>query len=127
MVLLLAAKRFGKKVIAVSPLSGTWATRRPGRGALTPREGIGYSAARPHLDPCSRAARVAADRRLSALPGGMPVWVLGRTLQLLGMGNVLVGFYVGLTEEQGMGPELILLAIGSVLFLVGRLLEGRAR
>lgn len=55
------------------------------------------------------------------------MWVLGRTLQLLGMGNVLVGLYVGLTEEQGMGPELTMLAIGSVLFLLGRLLEGRAR
>lgn len=55
------------------------------------------------------------------------MWVLGRTLQLLGMGNVLVGFYVGLTEAQGMGPELTMLAIGSGLFLLGRFLEGRAR
>lgn len=51
----------------------------------------------------------------------------GRTLQLLGMGNLLVGLYVGLTEEGGMGPELTLLALGSVLFLLGRFLERRVR
>lgn len=51
----------------------------------------------------------------------------GRTLQLLGMGNLLVGLYVGLMEEQGMGPELTLLAVGSALFLLGRFLAGRAR
>jgi hypothetical protein len=51
----------------------------------------------------------------------------GRTLQLLGMGNLLVGLYVGLMEEQGMGPELTLLAIGAALFLLGHFLAGRAR
>lgn len=42
---------------------------------------------------------------------------------MLGMANLVVGLFVGLTEEHGMGPELILLGVGSLCFLVGRLLE----
>jgi hypothetical protein len=41
------------------------------------------------------------------------------------MANLAVALFVGLTEEQGMGPEFLLLGIGVVLFMLGRLLEGR--
>lgn len=53
------------------------------------------------------------------------VYYLGKALQLIGMANLLVGLYVGLTEEGGMGPELSLFLIGSLLFMIGRLLERR--
>lgn len=53
------------------------------------------------------------------------VYYLGKTLQLIGMVNLLVGLYVGLTEEGGMWPELYLFLIGSLLFLLGLLLEKR--
>ena len=52
---------------------------------------------------------------------------LAKGLQLFGMANLMVGFYIGLTDERGMWTELYLLGIGSVLFLIGRLVEGRAR
>ena len=52
---------------------------------------------------------------------------LANGLQLFGMANLMVGLYIGLTDESGMWTELYLLGIGSVLFLLGRLVEGRAR
>jgi hypothetical protein len=53
------------------------------------------------------------------------MYYLGRGLQVLGMANLVVALFVGITEERGMGPELILLGIGTLLFLLGRLLERR--
>ncbi len=50
---------------------------------------------------------------------------LAKGLQLIGMSNLLVGLYVGLTEEGGMWPELYLFLIGTVLFFIGRWIEGR--
>lgn len=47
--------------------------------------------------------------------------ILGKVFQLLGMSNLLVGLYIGLTEE-GMWPELYLLLIGSAVFFLGSLL-----
>jgi hypothetical protein len=54
------------------------------------------------------------------------MYYLGRGLQMLGMANLVVALFVGLTEEQGMGPEMLLLGIGAVLFTVGWFLQGRA-
>jgi hypothetical protein len=54
------------------------------------------------------------------------MYYLGRGLQVLGMANLVVALFVGLTEEHGMGPEMLLLGIGAVLFMVGWLLQGRA-
>lgn len=54
------------------------------------------------------------------------MYYLGRGLQVLGMGNLVVALFIGLTEEQGMGPEMVLLGIGVVLFMVGHLLQGRS-
>jgi hypothetical protein len=56
----------------------------------------------------------------------MSMFYLGRGLQVLGMANLVVAFFVGITEEDGMGPEMILLGIGAVLFLLGRMLERKA-
>ena len=52
---------------------------------------------------------------------------LGKGLQLFGMLNLMVGLYFGLTDERGMWTELYLLGIGSVVFFLGRLLEGRGK
>ena len=52
---------------------------------------------------------------------------LARGLQLFGMLNLMVGLYIGLTDEQGMWTELYLLGIGTLLFLLGWLLGGRGR
>jgi hypothetical protein len=53
------------------------------------------------------------------------MYYLGRGLQVLGMANLMVGFYVGMSEEHGMGPELLLLGIGVIFFLLGRLIQRR--
>jgi len=55
------------------------------------------------------------------------VGYLPKGLQLFGMANLMVGLYIGLTDERGMWTELYLLGIGSVLFLLGKLLEGRGK
>jgi len=55
------------------------------------------------------------------------VGYLAKGLQLFGMANLMVGLYIGLTDESGMWTELYLLGIGSVFFLLGRLVEGRGR
>ncbi len=54
------------------------------------------------------------------------MYYLGRGLQVLGMANLMVGLFIGITEEHGMGPELLLLGAGVVLFLLGRVLQGRS-
>ncbi len=52
---------------------------------------------------------------------------LGKGLQLFGMLNLMVGLYIGLTDEHGMWTELYLLGIGSAVFFLGRLLEGKGK
>ncbi len=53
------------------------------------------------------------------------MYYLGRGLQVLGMANLGVALFIGITEEHGMGPEFLLLGIGIVLFMLGRFLQGR--
>lgn len=53
------------------------------------------------------------------------MYYLGRGLQVFGMANLMVALYVGMSEEHGMGPELLLLGIGVIFFLLGRLIQGR--
>lgn len=50
---------------------------------------------------------------------------LGRGLQLFGMANLMVALFIGVTEEQGMAMEMLLLGVGALLFLLGRYLQGR--
>ena len=49
---------------------------------------------------------------------------LAKALQLFGMLNLMVGLYIGLTDERGMWTELYLLGIGGAIFFLGRRLEG---
>ncbi len=52
---------------------------------------------------------------------------LGKALQLFGMANLMVGLYIGLTDERGMWTELYLLGIGSALFFLGWLIGSFAK
>lgn len=53
------------------------------------------------------------------------MYYLAKTLQAIGMVNLMVALYDGLTMEQGMTVEYALLAAGTLLFLLGRHLEPR--
>lgn len=50
---------------------------------------------------------------------------LAKLLQLIGITNVGFGLLYGMTTEEGLRFELHMLMIGSAIFLVGRLIEGR--
>lgn len=50
---------------------------------------------------------------------------LAKALQLIGICNVGFGLVYGLTEESGMQLELRMLIAGSVIFFIGRMIEGR--
>jgi hypothetical protein len=50
---------------------------------------------------------------------------VGKALQLIGICNVGFGLIYGLTNEGGLRFELRMLIIGSIVFFVGRLIEGR--
>ena len=50
---------------------------------------------------------------------------VAKVLQLIGIANVGFGLVYGMTTEEGLRLELRMLIIGSAVFLVGRLLEGR--
>jgi len=51
---------------------------------------------------------------------------LAKILQAFGFADVGYALLVGVTEEHGMGKELLLLGIGVVVFSLGRYLEGKA-
>ena len=53
--------------------------------------------------------------------------ILGKGLQLAGMLNLMVGLYIGLTDEHGMWTELYLLGIGSGVFFIGRRLDSKGK
>jgi hypothetical protein len=53
------------------------------------------------------------------------LFYVAKLLELIGFAHVGYALFVGVTENA-MGPELRLLMIGSVVFLVGRLLERKA-
>lgn len=50
---------------------------------------------------------------------------VAKSLQLIGICSVGFGLLYGLTNESGMRFELWMLAAGSAIFLVGRMIEGR--
>ena len=50
---------------------------------------------------------------------------LAKLLELIGIANVGFGLVYGLTNEGGLRLELRMLIIGSAIFLLGRLIEGR--
>lgn len=51
---------------------------------------------------------------------------LAKLLQAFGFADVGYALLVGMTEERGMGKELLLLGIGVLVFSLGRYLEGKA-
>ncbi len=53
------------------------------------------------------------------------MYYLAKTLQAIGMVNLMVALYAGITMERGMALEYALLAAGTLLFLLGRYLERR--
>lgn len=53
------------------------------------------------------------------------MYYLAKTLQAVGMVNLMVALYAGLAMEQGMAMEYALLAAGTLMFLLGRYLEPR--
>ena len=50
---------------------------------------------------------------------------LAKALQLIGICNVGFGLIYGLTDENGLRLELRMLIAGSVIFFIGRMIEGR--
>lgn len=53
------------------------------------------------------------------------MFYLAKTLQAIGMVNLMVALYAGITLERGMTIEYVLLGAGVVLFALGRYLEPR--
>lgn len=54
------------------------------------------------------------------------MFFVAKALQAIGVVDVGVGLYLGLTAEGGMWRELELTLVGLAFFYVGRLLERRA-
>jgi hypothetical protein len=50
---------------------------------------------------------------------------VGKSLQLVGICNVGFGLIHGLTTDGGLRFELRMLILGSVVFFIGRMIEGR--
>lgn len=53
------------------------------------------------------------------------MFYLAKALQAIGMVNLMVGLYAGITMKHGMAMEYALLAAGTLSFLLGRYLEPR--
>ena len=53
------------------------------------------------------------------------MFYLAKSLQAVGMVNLMVALYAGITMESGMALEYAFLGTGVVLFLLGRYLESR--
>ena len=54
------------------------------------------------------------------------IFYFAKLLELIGFAHVGYALFVGLSEENSMGPELKLLMLGAVFFYLGRMLERRA-
>ena len=54
------------------------------------------------------------------------VFYFAKLLELIGFAHVGYALFVGLTQENSMGPEMKLLMLGAIFFLLGRLLERKA-
>jgi hypothetical protein len=56
---------------------------------------------------------------------GPEVFYLAKSLQAIGMVNLMVALYAGVAMEHGMALEYALLGTGVALFVLGRYLEPR--
>jgi len=54
------------------------------------------------------------------------VFFVAKALQAIGVVDVGVGLFFGMTAEQGLWRELELTLVGLAIFYLGRLLERRA-
>ena len=54
------------------------------------------------------------------------IFYFAKLLELIGFAHVGYALFVGLTQENAMGPEMKLLMLGAGLFALGRLLERKA-
>lgn len=54
------------------------------------------------------------------------MFFLAKIIQALGIADVGYALFVGVTQENGMGRELTLMALGFGIFTFGRFLERRA-
>lgn len=54
------------------------------------------------------------------------MFFLAKLIQALGFADVSYALFVGFTQEHSMGRELKLMAVGAVIFYLGRVLERRA-
>ncbi len=55
----------------------------------------------------------------------LKMFYVAKLMEAFGFVYVSYALFVGFTEEHSMGPELKLMMIGAVVFIVGRLLERR--
>jgi len=53
------------------------------------------------------------------------MFYLAKLIQAVGIGDVGYALFVGLTEENAMGREITLMALGFGIFTFGRFLERR--
>ena len=53
------------------------------------------------------------------------MFYLAKSLQAVGMVNLMVALYAGISMEKGMALEYAFLGIGVASFLLGRSLESR--
>jgi hypothetical protein len=51
------------------------------------------------------------------------LYFMGRAMQVLGMVQLAIALYLGVTLEGGMAEEYQWLAVGVAVFLAGRLIE----
>ncbi len=54
------------------------------------------------------------------------MFFLAKIIQALGIADVGYALFVGVTQEDGMGRELILMVLGFAIFTFGRFLERHA-
>jgi hypothetical protein len=55
----------------------------------------------------------------------LAVFFVAKALQAIGVVDVGVGLYLGMTAERGLWRELELTVVGLAIFYLGRLLERR--
>ena len=50
------------------------------------------------------------------------MWYVAKGLQIIGLGQVLIGFFVGVSQDD-LASEYKIALVGVIIFLLGRLVE----
>ncbi|MFQ5674455.1 MAG: hypothetical protein ACE5G1_01040 [bacterium] len=50
------------------------------------------------------------------------MWYFAKGLQIIGLGQVIIGFFVGVSQDD-LASEYKIALVGVAIFLVGRLIE----